>query len=122
VLTQFAEPWALGHAADFFGGEPFSTILVISELPRTAEQRAQTLRRVEQAGMNHVIEFPALINDLIERVILSGSYTGSSTLQLIQLLKRYGVLRTQQLEFKFPREAPWPGANPRIDAQADADE
>jgi hypothetical protein len=104
ILTQFAETEALGHAEDFFGGEEFTTILVVSELPRTAEQRAHAIKRIEQTGVRHVLEFPALLQDLIERVVLSGSYTGSPALQLLQLLKRYRLLRMQQLEFAFPRD------------------
>lgn len=115
VLTQFAEPWSLGHAADFFGGEPFVTVLVISELPRTPEQRAQALRRVEQAGVGHVLEFPAILQDLTERVALSGSYSASPTLELLQLLKRYRLLRSQQLEFTFPRESAIYARNPRVE-------
>lgn len=121
VLTQFAEPWALGHAADFFGGEPFATILVVSELPRTPEQRAQALRRVEQGGVRHVIEFPAILQDLTERVALSGSYTGSPTLELLQLLKRYRLLRSQQLEFTFGRESATYARNPRVDTTEDTE-
>jgi hypothetical protein len=122
VLTEFADPGALGHAAEFFGGEPFATILVVSELPRTAEQRAQALRRISEAGVQHVIEFPAILEDLFERIALTGTYNGSPTLQLLQLLKRYRLLRSQQLEFTFPRESASYGRNPRVDTAAPPDD
>lgn len=122
VLTQFAEPWALGHAQDFFGTDDFKTILVISELPRTAEQRDHLARRLAQTSLHHIFEFPAILKDLAERVALSGTYTGSPTLQLLQHLKRYRLLRNQQLELTFPRE-PKPASNaPRVDATPDPDE
>ena len=122
VLTQFAEPWSLGHAEEFFGGEPFATILIISELPRTPDQRAQALRRIEQTGVNHVLEFPAMLQDLAERVALAGSYHGSPTLELLQLLKRYRLLRSQQMEFTFGRESAQYARNPRVETTARADE
>lgn len=122
VLTEFADASALGHATDFFGGELFATILVVSELPRTAEQRAQALRRILDAGVQHVLEFPAILEDLIERVALTGTYNGSSTLQLLQLLKRYRLLRSQQLEFTFPREQANYARNPRVETTASQEE
>lgn len=106
IVTQFAEPWALAPARDFFGTDQFATILVVSELPRTPEQRNQAVQRLAGTGVNHLIEFPAILNDLAQRVVLSGTYTGSPTLQFIQLLKRYKLLRHQQLEFTFPMDAP----------------
>jgi hypothetical protein len=122
VLTEFADPGALGHATDFFGGEPFATILIVSELPRTAEQRGQALRRINEAGVQHVLEFPAILEDVIGRVALTGTYNGSPTLQLLQLLKRYRLLRSQQLEFTFPRESASYTKNPRVDTTAPADD
>ena len=103
-VTQFAEPWALGHARDFFGTDDFKTVLVVSELPRSAEQRIQALQRLRRSGVDHVIEFPNVLQSLASNVVLSGTYTGSPTLQLLQLLKRYRLLRNQQLEFTFSSE------------------
>jgi hypothetical protein len=122
VLTQFAEPWSLSHAEEFFGGEPFTTILVISELPRTTDQRSQALRRIEETGVKHVLEFPAILQDLGERVALAGTYNGSPTLELLQLLKRYRLLRSQQLEFTFPRESVRYSRDPRVETTPPADD
>ena len=100
-VTQFAEPWALGHARDFFGSDEFKAILIVSELPRSAEQRTQAVQRIRRTGINHVIEFPSVLQSLSSNVVLNGTYTGSPTLQLLQLMKRYRMLRNQQLEFTF---------------------
>lgn len=122
VLTQFAEPWALGHAQDFFGSDDFKRILVISKLPRTPEQREHVVRRLAQTSVDHVLEFPAILQDLAERTALSGTYTGSPTLQLLQHLKRYRLLRNQQLELSFPREPRPAGPSPRVDVTTPAEE
>ncbi len=68
--------------------------------------------------MNHVLEFPAILNDLVERVMVSGTYTGSAAMQLLQLLKRYRLFRNQQLEFTFPREPHAAGPGPRVEADS----
>ncbi len=119
VLTQFAEPWSLGHAKDFFGTDEFKTILIISELPRTPEQRQQLALKLAQTQVNHVLEFPVILNDLAERVMVSGTYNGSTAMQLLQLFKRYRLFRNQQLEFAFPREAHATGPGPRVDSEPD---
>jgi len=110
VITQFAEPWALAPAREFFGTDIFKTIVVVSELPRSPNQRAQTLRRLDASGVDHLIEFPVILRDLTDRVVLTGSYAGSPTLQLLQLLKRYRLIQRQQLEFDFPSG---PARNPQ---------
>lgn len=104
VVTQFAEPSALGPAKDFFGTDDFKTILVVSELSRAAEQRAQAIQRLKRTGIDHLIEFPSILQSLAGKVVLNGTYTGSPTLQVLQLLKRYRMLRNQQMEFMFPSE------------------
>jgi hypothetical protein len=121
VLTQFAEPWTLGHAQDFFGTDDFKTILIISELPRTPDQRQQLVLKLAQTQVNHVLEFPVILKDLVERVMISGTYTGSPAMQVLQLLKRYRLFRNQQLEFTFPREAHAAGPGPRVDSDATPD-
>ena len=123
VLTQFAEPWSLAHAEEYFGTADFKRILVISELPRTPEQRDHVVRRLAQTSVDHVLEFPAILHDLTERVALSGAYTGSPTLQLLQHLKRYRLVRNQQMELTFPREPRPTAYAPRVDnAPPPADE
>ena len=104
VVTQFAEPWALGPARDFFGTEEFKTILVVSELPRAADQRAQAVQRLKRTGIDHLIEFPSVLQSLVSKIVLNGTYTGSPTLQILQLLKRYRLLRNSQMEFTFSSE------------------
>ncbi len=126
VLTQFAEPAALGPATDFFGTEDFKTIIVVSELPRAAEQRSQTIQRLKRTGIDHLIEFPSVLQSLANKIVLNGTYTGSPTLQILQLLKRYRLLRNQQLEFMFPAEPqiilPMRETNVEVAGEDEADE
>lgn len=122
VVAQFAEPWALGPARDYFGTDDFKTIIVISELPRTPEQRIQALQRLKRTGIDHLIEFPTILQSLAEKVQLSGSYSGSPTLQMLQILKRYRFLRNQQMEFVFTPDAPPPAPRVRSEAESSNDD
>lgn len=104
AFTQFAQPEALGFAHDYFGGAPFHTILVVSELPVAPDSRAAALRAIRASNVEFLIEFPAILRDLINKVSINGNYFSSHTLQVIQLLKRYRLFRNQQMELLFPRE------------------
>jgi hypothetical protein len=104
VLIQFVEPEALALAADVFGTDDFARVLVVSELPASAEPRRRALELVRAAGVTHLIEFPTVLQGLVERVQEGGTYAGSPTLQTLRLLKRYRLLRNQQMEFLFPIE------------------
>ncbi len=106
VVTQFAEPNARIPAREFFGTDDFKTVLVVSELPHTPEQHAQSIESLEKTNVDHVIEFSTILRELVEKVSINGAFTGSHTLQLIQLLKRYRLVRNQQMEFAFPMEDP----------------
>lgn len=93
-------------AADVFGGREFTTILVVSELPATRELRERSMQLLSDTGTQHVIEFPALLLDLLDRVSVLRAYPGSQTLQTLWILKRYRLIRNQQLEFMFATESP----------------
>ncbi len=57
-------------------------------------------------GISHVLEFSAVLADILHRINAYGNYAPSDTLQTLRLLKRYDLVRRQQLEFGFPTEAP----------------
>lgn len=107
VLSEFVRDDPLALARLVFDNRPFDTILVVSELPATPEQRARSLQLLQEAGIGHVMEFPALLQDLLDKVSINGNYTASQTLQTLRLLKRYKLVRNQQMEFSFrPEPAP----------------
>lgn len=106
VLRQFVSDEAMALASDVFHHEPFDTILVVSELPASAELRKRSLSLLEDSGIGHVMEFPLILKDLLDKVDISGNYPSSQTLQLLRLLKRYKLVRNQQMEFVFAAEPP----------------
>lgn len=106
VLTQFAAPERTGHASEFFADRAFRTVLVTSELPPNPEQRARSVEALDRSPVDHVIEFATVLRFLIGAVNVNSAYTASSTLQLLQLLKRYRLIQYQQMEFLFPMDAP----------------
>ena len=82
----------------FFQGESFKRVLVIPSLPSDANTRREALQIFVDKGIDHILEFKVIIEDLIDRVQVQRNYAESSTLQLIRILKCYDLLRDPQLE------------------------
>ncbi len=110
-LTQIFQPETLGSARDFFAGQDFLCLLVISELPITTRPRARSIQLLREAGITHVMEFPSIIQELLTRVNPNLPYTGSPVLQLLRIMKHYRFIRNQQLEFPFTLDPPEPPAD-----------
>ncbi|HEX73460.1 MAG TPA: hypothetical protein ENN65_09115 [Candidatus Hydrogenedentes bacterium] len=121
VLAHVAgeEVHALGLSV--FDGADFTSILVISELPASLKRRARSLELLQEMGIGHVIEFPTILQAILERISAHGNYAPSQTLQTLRLLKRYNLIRRQQLEFSFPTEAMAADAQPFLESDAPDD-
>ncbi len=104
ILAHVASREVVDLAEEVFGGAPFTTILVISELPASTVPRARSLQLLQAIGLGHVLEFGALLSALASQLSSHGNYAPSQTLQTLRLLKRYDLLRRQQLELPFPQE------------------
>lgn len=115
VLFHFALGENLAAAREHFGAEPFATLLVISELPASSEQRRRSTELFEASPVDHVIEFPSILRSLFDRISVHSPYSGSNTLQLLRILKRYRFIRRQQMEFPFKGEE---RVEPRIETPA----
>ncbi len=118
VLFQFVEPEALSLAREVFAGEPFRTILVVSELPASPEPRARSLDLLRRAGVDHVLEFPTVLQDLFQKVSPNVNYAASPTLQTLRLVKRYRLVRQLQMELPFVMEPLAPPHIPAVSADA----
>jgi len=115
ALFDVASEESVNQARQFFGTDDFKKVLVISELPSSAEARQRSVSLIEQAGIDHLIEFPTILRDILDRINPHVSYAPSHTLQTLRLLKRYNFVKFQQLEFPFPTEAPVSASGPAVE-------
>lgn len=113
VLAHVAGEEVRGLAEGVFGAGGFATVLVISELPQSPAPRRRALDLLRGLGIAHVLEFPVILAGLVQRVSAHAAYAPSPTLQTVRLLKRYGFIRRQQLEFAFPQASRAP-ARPAV--------
>jgi len=100
-IFYFVSPSALDYARSVFGDAPFKSILVISEAPATEPVWFRMEEMLREKGVDHVLEFPTILRFLISYVEVNFNYVESETLQLLRLLKRYGLVKGLQLELPF---------------------
>ena len=122
VLLEVAQEESRTRARQVFGEADIPIILVISELPASPEPRQRSIRLLQDAGIDHVLEFPTILHEILDRINANVSYAPSHTLQTLRLLKRYDFIRHQQLEFPFPTEPPLAPLAPPIETTQDPDE
>ena len=104
-IFYFVSPAALDYARSVFGDAPFKSILVISEAPATEPVWFKMEEMLREKGVDHVLEFPTILSFLISCVEVNVNYVESETLQLLRLLKRYGLVKGLQLELPFKMKA-----------------
>ncbi len=98
-IFRFAQPAAAKAAEGVFGADAvFLKILVVPSLPSTKKLRQESIEFLRSKGVDGVIEFPALLSDVIDGVEKNRNYQRSDVLQLIRVLKAHGMLREPQLE------------------------
>ncbi|MCF7837519.1 MAG: hypothetical protein K9N49_02720, partial [Candidatus Marinimicrobia bacterium] len=80
------------------GGVTPVCILCVSDLPSTRLARRATLEVLRAKGITGVLLFRTILTELIERIEVSKSYEKSDVLQVLRILKNYGLLKDAQLE------------------------
>ena len=73
----------------------------------TAEPfRSQSVELLKARGVDAIISFRAMLLDLLDKVEVNQSYSKSSVLQVMRILKNYDLLKDMQLEMFSDRPAP----------------
>jgi hypothetical protein len=103
-IFRFVQPALIQQTSKAFGGEGTLTkILVIPGLPQGEEARQQSIEILRSKGIDAVIPFSAMLTDLIHRIESNRNYQKSDVLQVIRILKIYGLLRDPQMELFKPK-------------------
>jgi len=72
-------------------------IVVIPALTTNIEQREKTLQMFNALGVNSIIQFKTILNELIEKVQVNHNYSKSDVLQTIRILKAYDLFKEPQM-------------------------
>jgi hypothetical protein len=101
---RFVEGKVIRKAALAFGGDVVpAKILVVPELPQDPAVREQSIALLRKNGVDAVISFRVMLNDLIRLVEINRNYQKSDLLQIIRILKIHGYFKEPQLELFKPR-------------------
>ena len=92
---------AVEEAQRLVGAEGLVKILVVPGLPRNAKLRQKSIDVLKSKGVDGVISFRSILQELISSVTTNRNYQKSDLLQILRLLKNYELLKEPQMEFKL---------------------
>jgi len=95
---RFVEPDLVKHAARVMGSADMARILCIPRLPASGELKDRTIRMLKEKGIDGVISFETILNELIAYVQPNRNYEKSDLLQILRILKIYDLLKDRQLD------------------------
>jgi hypothetical protein len=102
-IFRFVEKRAVDEAQRLVGGEGLVKLLVVPGLPKDNKTRQRSIELLRSKGVDGVISFRSILQELIASVATNRNYQKSDLLQTLRLLKNYGLLKEPQMEFKWKR-------------------
>ena len=100
-IFRFVEPKAVAEASRLVGGTGLLKILVVPGLPKERAARDKSIELLRAKGVDGVISFRAILEELVAGVATNRNYQKSDLLQVLRLLKNYGLIKEPQLELKL---------------------
>ena len=103
-LLEFVREEAVKAAKEAFADltspedQPMAKILVLPGIPSTEPQRSESITLLRESGVDHVLTFRTILENLVQVVESNQSYAKSDTLQLLRLLRVYDMVKAAQLE------------------------
>lgn len=86
-------------------GDDLLNIIVTPGLPTQEPFRSQSVAMLKERGVDGIISFRTMLQELISRVEVNRNYRKSDALQIIRILKNYDLLKDPQLDL-FPSGEP----------------
>ncbi len=97
-VFRFAEPEAVRRISAQLGEGPLAKILCLPGLSHSDELKQRTLAILKERGIDGVLSFPFMLQELVRRIEVSKSYEKSDLLQVLRILKSYDLIKSPQLE------------------------
>jgi hypothetical protein len=85
--------------------ETFRKILVLPGLPTHEPHRSQSIELLREHGVDGILSFRAMLQDLVSRIESNTNYTKSDLLQLLRIMKNYDMIRSPQMELFHEQSA-----------------
>ena len=76
---------------------PFKKILVLPGIPTSDPQRSESIALLKEGGVDGIITFSTILENLLRNVEVNHSYQKSDLLQLMRILKIYDMVKEPQM-------------------------
>ena len=96
VLKQLDTSFEVGYES-IEGIEAFKKIAIVPGFPTADPYREECIRLFKDQGVDGVVAFSTILEDLLRHVEVNYSYHKSKLLQLVRVLKIYDVLQLPQM-------------------------
>ncbi len=105
-IFRFLERTVLKQAEKLFQVNPeelenvaeMLKILVLPGLPTAEPHRSESIRLLKEHGVDGIISFRSMLQDILKKVETNLNYSKSDTLQILRILKNYDLVKDPQLE------------------------
>jgi hypothetical protein len=105
VANEFFNGYADPAVEAEAGREGLMRVLVLPSLPANDPLRSESIKQLQEHGVDAILTFPSILENLVHQVETNLSYQKSDVLQLIRLLKIYEMIKSPQGEL-FESERP----------------
>ena len=106
-VFDFLKKEVLNKAETYFSfdeGDPevvgsggFTKILVLPSLPTSDPQRTESIELLKEQGVDGIITFSTILENLLRNVEVNHSYQKSDLLQMMRILKIYDMVKEPQM-------------------------
>ena len=96
VLSQAATLFAVEEGELGEAGE-YRKVLVLPGLPTAEPQRSECIALFKEQGIDGVVAFSTILEDILRHVEVNHSYQKSELLQLVRVLKVYDMVQAPQM-------------------------
>ncbi len=103
-ILRFAETDVVRLAERRFGAAGVAKVLCLPQLPATPELRNRALDVLKDRGVDGVLPFPTLLQELVSMIDVNKNYEKSDVLQTVRILKAYGLLTVERQMDLFERK------------------
>jgi len=105
-IFSFLEKDVLKKASDLFASDEedleahgeLKKILVLPGLPTHEPHRTESIELLRKHGVDGIISFRSMLQDILTKVEVNHSYTKSDLLQTLRILKNYDLIRSPQMD------------------------
>ena len=100
VLNKAETYFSFGDSvedSDAVDHQDFTKILVLPGLPTSDPQRTESIQLLKDQGIDGIITFSTILENLLRNVVVNHSYQKSDLLQLMRILKIYDMVKEPQM-------------------------